>query len=55
MGVGWNWNVVSGDGDVNDGLDDGGVTGAEVDDNRTKLGKVSSRDGGNMVVLRPLK
>ena len=69
MGVGWNWSVVSGDGevndglgdvndglgDVNDGLVDGGVTGAEVDDNKTKLGKVSSRAGGNMVVLRPLK
>ena len=69
MGVGWNCNVVSGGGDVNDGLgevdkglvdvneglDDGGVTGAEVEDNKTKFGKVSSRAGGNIVVLRPLK
>ena len=41
---------------MNDGLVEGGVTGAEVDDNKTKLGNVSSREaGGSMVVLRPLK
>ena len=41
---------------MNEGLVDGGVTGAEVEDNNTKLGNVSSRAaGGSMVVLSPLE